>query len=261
MTPVLPQQPAPAAPAQQRRRRPRPQLRPQQQAAPAAPAAPAARRTAAPGTGPTAGSTGRARSTAQQQAAPAAPRSSAAGRAGESLRGTSRLHEGASARTPGSGRAGQTRCCTGTAGSPGTARDRGHAGHDQYQRRAGEIGNRDGLCAAGYQAGRRRDGCSEAEQSKGGRRIGDERAQKGSIAAPVPPADVKSTPKESVLDMAKAEELAAGNDIAACQKTAREMRVAGVAMPPPLMALAALDLQYHPKPGAAAPASATPAPQ
>jgi hypothetical protein len=84
--------------------------------------------------------------------------------------------------------------------------------------------------------------------------------QKDSRAAPLPPADVKSTPKESVLDMAKAEELAGANDIAACQKTAREMRVAGVAMPPPLMALAALDLKYQQASGAAAPAgSAAPA--
>jgi hypothetical protein len=51
------------------------------------------------------------------------------------------------------------------------------------------------------------------------------------------------------------------------------MRVAGVAMPPPLIALAALDLQYQQNPGAAnppagapaaggqAPASPTPTPQ
>ncbi len=76
--------------------------------------------------------------------------------------------------------------------------------------------------------------------------------QKESRAAPVPPADVTSTPKESVLTVEAAERLASANDIAQCQKRAREMRVAGVDMPPPLMALAALDLQYHRTSGAAA---------
>lgn len=92
--------------------------------------------------------------------------------------------------------------------------------------------------------------------------------QKESRAAPLPPADVTSTPKESVLTIEAAEQLASANDIAQCQKTAREMRVAGVAMPPPLIALAALDLQYQQKPaaepsGAAAPAEGeqTPPPQ
>ncbi|MCV0395594.1 MAG: hypothetical protein K5872_17170 [Rhizobiaceae bacterium] len=69
--------------------------------------------------------------------------------------------------------------------------------------------------------------------------------QKESRPAPLPPADVTSTPKESVLTVEAAEELASANNIAQCQKTARDMRVAGVAMPPPLMALAALDLQYQ----------------
>jgi hypothetical protein len=69
--------------------------------------------------------------------------------------------------------------------------------------------------------------------------------QKDSLSAPVPPADVTSTPKEEVLTVEAAEQLASANDVEQCQKTAREMRVAGVAMPPPLMALAALDLQYQ----------------
>ncbi len=75
--------------------------------------------------------------------------------------------------------------------------------------------------------------------------------QKDSRAAPVPPADVTSTPKEAVLTVEAAEQLASANDIAQCHKTAREMRVAGVAMPPPLMALAALDLQYQQRSGPA----------
>jgi hypothetical protein len=76
--------------------------------------------------------------------------------------------------------------------------------------------------------------------------------QKESRSAPLPPADVASTPKESVMTVAEAEKLAATNDIGQCQGAAREMRVAGVAMPPPLIALAALDLQYQ-EAGAAPP--------
>lgn len=76
--------------------------------------------------------------------------------------------------------------------------------------------------------------------------------QKESRAAPVPPADVTSTPRESVLTMEAAQQLADAGDIAQCQKAAREMRVAGVAMPPPLIALAALDLQHQQKSGVAA---------
>lgn len=75
--------------------------------------------------------------------------------------------------------------------------------------------------------------------------------QKESRAAPLPPADVMSTPKESVLSMEAAQQLADANDIAECQKTARKMRVAGVAMPPPLIALAALDIRYQQNSGAA----------
>jgi hypothetical protein len=77
--------------------------------------------------------------------------------------------------------------------------------------------------------------------------------KKDSLSAPPPAADVTSTPKESVLTVAAAEQLAAENDIAGCQKSAREMRVAGVEMPPPLVALAALDLQYQQPSGASAP--------
>lgn len=75
--------------------------------------------------------------------------------------------------------------------------------------------------------------------------------QKDSRAAPTPPADVTSTPRESVLTVEAAEQLAAANDIGQCQKTAREMRVAGVEMPSPLIALAALDLKYQQASGAA----------
>jgi hypothetical protein len=68
--------------------------------------------------------------------------------------------------------------------------------------------------------------------------------QKNTMSAPVP-ADQTSTPKDSVFSLDEAQELADANDIAACQSAARELRLAGVAVPPPLLALTALDLQYH----------------
>ncbi|MHA6687169.1 hypothetical protein [Mesorhizobium sp. A556] len=75
--------------------------------------------------------------------------------------------------------------------------------------------------------------------------------QKESRSAPTPPADVTSTPRESVLTMEEARQLADAGDTAQCQKMARKMRVAGVSMPPPLIALAALDLQHQQKSGVA----------
>lgn len=68
--------------------------------------------------------------------------------------------------------------------------------------------------------------------------------QKASVSAPVP-TDGKSVSKESVLSVAEAGSLAAANDIAACQTAARELRIAGVAVPSPLLALTALDLKYQ----------------
>jgi hypothetical protein len=85
--------------------------------------------------------------------------------------------------------------------------------------------------------------------------------QKESRAAPVPPADVTSTPRESVLTMEAAQQLADAGDVAQCQKMARKMRVAGVSMPPPLIALAALDLQHQQKSGAATDPSGSAAPE
>jgi hypothetical protein len=72
--------------------------------------------------------------------------------------------------------------------------------------------------------------------------------QKASVSAPVP-TDGEAVAKESVLSVAEAEDLAEANDIAACQSAARELRLAGVAVPPPLLALAALDLRFHPDAG------------
>jgi hypothetical protein len=67
---------------------------------------------------------------------------------------------------------------------------------------------------------------------------------KSGLSAPVP-TDATSTPQDAVLNVAEAEKLAAANDIAACQTAAKKLRLAGVAMPPPLLALTALDLQYQ----------------
>lgn len=67
---------------------------------------------------------------------------------------------------------------------------------------------------------------------------------KSSLSAPAP-TDATSTPKDSVLSMVEAEKLADANDIAACQAAARELRLAGVDMPAPLLALTALDLRYQ----------------
>lgn len=75
--------------------------------------------------------------------------------------------------------------------------------------------------------------------------------QTSGLSAPVPK-EPTSTPKESVMSVTDAEALAETNDIAACQDAAKELRLAGVAVPPPLLALAALDLQYH-QAGAAPP--------
>ena len=61
---------------------------------------------------------------------------------------------------------------------------------------------------------------------------------------PAPP-DAATTPKPTPAMVDKALAAAAANDIAACRSTAQEMRRAGVAMPPALIALAALDLEYH----------------
>jgi hypothetical protein len=61
---------------------------------------------------------------------------------------------------------------------------------------------------------------------------------------PAPP-DAATTPKPTAAMVDKALAAAAANDIAGCRSTAQEMRRAGVAMPPALIALAALELEYH----------------
>jgi hypothetical protein len=68
--------------------------------------------------------------------------------------------------------------------------------------------------------------------------------QNDSRSAPVPPSDVTSTPKEAVMTVQEAEALAQANNLQACHDAAQEMRRAGVSMPPPLIALAALDVKF-----------------
>lgn len=67
-----------------------------------------------------------------------------------------------------------------------------------------------------------------------------EQAQlRSGLSAPTPKG-ASSTPKESVMTVEEAEDLAGANDIAACRDAARKLRLAGVSMPSPLLALAAL---------------------
>jgi hypothetical protein len=73
---------------------------------------------------------------------------------------------------------------------------------------------------------------------------GQNAPQTSGISAPTP-VDATSTPKETVLSVPDAEALAASNDIRACQDASRKLRMAGVAVPPPLLALTALDLKFH----------------
>jgi hypothetical protein len=63
-------------------------------------------------------------------------------------------------------------------------------------------------------------------------------------AAPAAPAG-PTAPKPSPAAVEKAKAAAAGNDIAGCRSATQEMRRAGVALPPPLIALAGLELKYH----------------
>jgi hypothetical protein len=68
--------------------------------------------------------------------------------------------------------------------------------------------------------------------------------QTSGLSAPVP-AEAAEAGENVQLSLVQAEELADANDIAACQDAARKLRLAGAPMPPPLLALTALDLQFH----------------
>lgn len=61
---------------------------------------------------------------------------------------------------------------------------------------------------------------------------------------PPPPPTPAPAPKPDPATVEKLEAAAGANDLAACREAARSMRVAGVVLPPPLLALAALDLKF-----------------
>jgi hypothetical protein len=61
---------------------------------------------------------------------------------------------------------------------------------------------------------------------------------------PPAPAAPAPAPKPDPATIEKLEAAAGANDLAACREAARSMRVAGVVMPPPLLALSALDLKF-----------------
>jgi hypothetical protein len=66
--------------------------------------------------------------------------------------------------------------------------------------------------------------------------------QKSSRSAPVPNSS-QGTPKDSVMSVQEAEELAKANNTQGCRDAAQKLRRAGVVMPPTLLALAALELE------------------
>ena len=61
---------------------------------------------------------------------------------------------------------------------------------------------------------------------------------------PPPPATPAPAPKPDPATIEKIEAAAGASDLAACREAARSMRTAGVVMPPPLLALSALDLKF-----------------
>ena len=70
-------------------------------------------------------------------------------------------------------------------------------------------------------------------------------AQKAAPPAAPPPATAATgAPKPSPEMIEQVDAAARNNDIVGCRDTARKMRVAGVALPAPLLALTALDLKY-----------------
>jgi hypothetical protein len=64
-------------------------------------------------------------------------------------------------------------------------------------------------------------------------------AQPAAPAAPAPP-----PPKPTAAQIEKVETAARDHNLQACHDAAQEMRKAGIVMPPPLLALAALDLKF-----------------
>jgi hypothetical protein len=72
---------------------------------------------------------------------------------------------------------------------------------------------------------------------------GQNAPQTSGQSAPIP-APPKATPKESVMTVQEAEALVEGDDMQACRDAGRKLRLAGVAVPPALLALTALDPKF-----------------
>src|SRR5919199_1224883 len=72
---------------------------------------------------------------------------------------------------------------------------------------------------------------------------GQNAPQTSGQSAPIPQGSTQSTPVQSALTFEQAQALAEANDIKGCRDATQKMRRAGVALPPALIALAALDLQ------------------
>jgi hypothetical protein len=72
---------------------------------------------------------------------------------------------------------------------------------------------------------------------------GQNAPQTSGQSAPVP-APPKATPKDSVMSVEEAEALVEAGDTNACREAGRKLRLAGVAVPPPLLALTALDPKF-----------------
>jgi hypothetical protein len=87
---------------------------------------------------------------------------------------------------------------------------------------------------------------------------GQNAPQTSGLSAPIPAAP-EVTKKAPTMTLDEGQALADANDVAGCQQAARSMRREGVDMPPALIALAALDIQYQQMAAPEAPATqATP---
>ena len=73
---------------------------------------------------------------------------------------------------------------------------------------------------------------------------GSNAPQTSGQSAPVPQGSAQSTPAETAVTLEQAQAMAEANDVQGCRDAAQRMRRAGVALPPALIALAALDPQY-----------------
>ena len=73
---------------------------------------------------------------------------------------------------------------------------------------------------------------------------GQNAPQTSGQSAPVPQGSAKSTPAETAVTLEQAQAMAEANDVQGCRDATQRMRRAGVALPPALIALAALDPQY-----------------